>query len=355
VLQPLHCTEICPSTGRGRERASASTASRSARVSRRHGWTLRFAWARRHVPTISPATSTAPRPDSGGPQLGALRYVGDEELAPRSPVEEVCVAARQQAGGCRRSRRLAELRLVAGEDPAAADRRLHRRERLAQGSERRAGLAGSDPRPGAEPLRCRRPENVQVPAGELAARLLRLDLGPRHCPDRRCPRAVPAKQDGPRRRRVLDRVADAECLLQVVVLQPPPGEIGVHACRHVLGSLAAARSVGKSAQREDRAIAGRHDVHAVARPPELDERRILPARRMRALHARVDREESRSRNAVRQPGPARLPQRARPGREPLVERPGTPPEGEDLGARELERRLRHRRETIRRDRSRIAA
>jgi Glycosyltransferase family 87 len=46
--------------GSGSDFASASTASRSARVSRRHGWMLRSFRARRQVPTISPATSTAP-------------------------------------------------------------------------------------------------------------------------------------------------------------------------------------------------------------------------------------------------------------------------------------------------------
>ena len=178
--------------------------------------------------------------------------------------------------------------------------------------------------------------------GQLAACLGRLDLGRRHRPDVRCPRAVPAQQQGAGRRRVLDRVADPECLLHVVVLQPTSGEVGVHACGHVLGSRTPTGVVGEPAEREDRTVARRHDVHAVARPPDLDERRILPAPWLRPLHPRVDREERRPRHAVRQSRPGRAPQGARTPREPLVERAGAPPEGEDLGARELERRRRHR-------------
>jgi hypothetical protein len=54
----------------------------------------------------------------------------------------------------------------------------------------------------------------------------------------------------------------------------------------------------------------------------------------------VDGEESRPRDAVRQAGPGRASERARAAREPLVERAGAPPEGEDLGAREFEHALR---------------
>src|SRR5204863_7317488 len=67
-------------------------------------------------------------PHAGGPELGALCCVGNEQLATRVPMKEVGIAARQQACG-RRHGRLAEALLVAGEDPGVADRSPHSGER----------------------------------------------------------------------------------------------------------------------------------------------------------------------------------------------------------------------------------
>ena len=57
----VHRTTIrLSSPGNGKDSASLSTASRAARERRRHGWTVTVASARRHVPTTSPSTRTAP-------------------------------------------------------------------------------------------------------------------------------------------------------------------------------------------------------------------------------------------------------------------------------------------------------
>ena len=82
--------------------------------------------------------------------------------------------------------------------------------RTSVSDERRASnaawrLGASDTSPGAERLGCRRAEDVDVAAGELAPRLVRLDSS---AAPSRSPRPPPsAQQQGPGRRRVLDRVA----------------------------------------------------------------------------------------------------------------------------------------------------
>src|SRR6185437_4269324 len=121
----------------------------------------------------------------------------------------------------------------------------------------------------------------------------------------------------------------------------PPAEEAMNPRSHLLRPLPAAAAVGQPREREDGVVASRHDEHAEARPPDLDERRILPGRRARALDAGMDGKDGRPRHAVLQPRPRRLPQGPRTAREPFVERADAPPEGEDLGAGELERRPWH--------------
>ena len=97
AVELSHWTATGPSMpGSGNDCASASTASRSARVSRRHGWTLRSACARRHVPTISAGDEQAPA-RRGKSTAGSVPGVGDEQLATGAPVEVVRIAARQEA------------------------------------------------------------------------------------------------------------------------------------------------------------------------------------------------------------------------------------------------------------------
>ena len=100
---------------------------------------------------------------------------------------------------------------------------------------------------------------------------------------------------------------------------------------------------------EDREVAPRNDVRAESRPPQLDERGVLPRGRTRDLHASMDRERRRAGHAVLQAGPCRLPERFRAGQQPLVERLDIPSVGEDLRPREIEATLRHVRGCSHRD------
>ncbi len=96
-------------------------------------------------------------------------------------------------------------------------------------------------------------------------------------------------------------------------------------------------SSGSLPERERREVDGGDDVHLVPRPPQLDERRVLPARGSGALDPRVDREQRGPRHAVLQARPGRLPQGAGPGWEPLVERTHPAAVGQDLVPCEAER------------------
>src|SRR4029079_10753543 len=80
------------------------------------------------------------------------------------------------------------------------------------------------------------------------------------------------------------------------------------------------------------------DVGAEPRPPDLDERRILPRPGLRPVDPGMDRDEGRPRHAVRKAAPRRAPQRFRAGRQPPVERPGCAAVAEDLLPRQLDRR-----------------
>lgn len=83
--------------GSGNETASASTALRSRGERARQGLIESLAWARRHTPTTSPATRTAPGQTRGRPERAASACVGHEELAVAALEEEPGVAAREEA------------------------------------------------------------------------------------------------------------------------------------------------------------------------------------------------------------------------------------------------------------------
>ena len=86
-----------------------------------------------------------------------------------------------------------------------------------------------------------------------------------------------------------------------------------------LGPQAALDVVGMPPQREQREVTLWNDVGAVARPPELGERRIIPRRRLDPVDARVQREQCRPRHAVLQARPRSAPQRLRALRHSLLE------------------------------------
>src|SRR6476659_413246 len=68
---------------------------------------------------------------------------------------------------------------------------------------------------------------------------------------------------------------------------------------------------------------------------------MFPRTRLGALDACMDREDCGARHAVLETGPGGLPQGVGAGRKALVQRPDSPSVGEDLLAREFERRPRH--------------
>ena len=115
----------------------------------------------------------------------------------------------------------------------------------------------------------------------------------------------------------------------------------MQASGQVLGDLPGTGIVRQPPEREDREIARRDDVRVVTRPPQLDERWVVPRGRLGPLDTRMDREERSSGHAVLQAGPRRTPERASSAWEPLVERADVPSEREDLRPREVEPRRRH--------------
>ncbi len=134
-------------------------------------------------------------PHARCPELGTSGRIAHEELAVGALEEEVGVAARQEPRGCRLSVDWrAECLLVLGQDPPLAARRVHGRQRSRERLERGPAPRGLDPRPLCERLRCRRSEHMEVPARELESGVDRIDLWPRHRPDRRLPRAVPTHE-----------------------------------------------------------------------------------------------------------------------------------------------------------------
>ena len=198
-----------------------------------------------------------------------------------------------------------------------------------------AAAPSRDPCPLAEAVSGGRPEDVEVASSELAARLGRVDLGSGDGPDGRRSRAIPADGDGARRRGVPERVrVDAERAPDLAIRHARAVELGVQLRGDALGPQTALGVVGIPPQREQREVGLGNDVGAVARPPELDERGILPCRRLNAGDPRVQREQRRPRHAVLQAGPRRPPQRHRPRRHSLVERTDPTSESQNLLPRE---------------------
>ena len=172
---------------------------------------------------------------------------------------------------------------------------------------------------------------MQVPAGELEPSFVRVGSRRRHRPHGGLARAVPEDHDRAGRGCVAQRVGvNAEGAPHLAVGRPRAGELGVQPGGQVLGSPPPLRIVGESPQREHRKVAGRDDVCAVARPPDLDVRGIAPAGRVRAFDPGMHRQQRGARHAVLEARPGRLSERVASGWKPLVERADAPPEAEDL-------------------------
>ena len=274
-------------------------------------------------------------PHAGRPEPLPLIRPWDEKLPLSSVEQEVGVAARQQARG--RGSRLggANGRLVVCEQPLVAERRSDRQKRRFERGERGGPCARARSLPTG---RSRQRWSARRCGGGVAR-----DRGRRRPgrppgldrPDGRRSCALPADGDGARRRGVPEHVRiDAERAPDLAVRHARSVELGVQLLGDPVGPQAALGAVGIPPQREQREVTLGDDVRAVAGPPQLGERRILPRRRLDPLDARVQREQRRSRHAVLQAGPRRPPQRLRARRHSLVERTDPSSESQNLLPRE---------------------
>ena len=175
--------------------------------------------------------------------------------------------------------------------------------------------------------------------GELPARVGGVDVGFGNRPDRRRPRALPPDRHRAGRRGVPDRVSDAEGPCGLAVGHARAAEDEAQPLGRVLGARAALCVLGQPPEREQREVAFRDDVCAVAGAPELREGGVLPGRRPHSLDPRVEREQRGPRHAVLQPGPRRPPQRRGALGHPLVEAADRAPVGQDLPSVEPESRV----------------
>ena len=157
--------------GSGKDAASASTASRSSRDSRRQVSIVTLPCARRHVPTISPSTRTAP---------GQTR---DVQSAPR---RSASTTSSSRSSPCRRKKASplgrrrggwhwpgngAERCLVPSEDPRIPNRSSHRGQRPAKRIERGDAQPRSDPCPDCERFGGAGTEDMQIATCQLEASL----------------------------------------------------------------------------------------------------------------------------------------------------------------------------------------
>ena len=282
--------------------------------------------ARRHVPRISPATRRAPG-HTRGVQSAPRRSASGTSSARSSPWsrKKASPLGSNLAGatGPGSARKIGSSRVRIHASPrgvrTAVSDLLKRPERPSTRPER-------DPRPAGKRRGRGGPEDTEVPAGELAPSIERVDVRPRDGPDRRQSRALPADHDRARRRAVSQRVGvDADRAPRLAVGHPGPGEVGVQSGGHVLGALPALRIVRQPPEREHGEIALRDHVDLVPRAPELDERRVGPAHGRGPLDPRVNRQERGPRHAVLQARPRRKSQlsaargeAARRARRPVV-------------------------------------
>jgi len=268
---------------------------------------------------------------------------GDQELPVGSLQERVGVAAGEQPRGRLGSPGGAERGLVVVEDPRFAGGRLHARQRRAERVERRAaGGRRADPGPLREGRGRRRPEHVQVAAGELESRLAGVDVRPRHGPHGWLSGTVPADEHRPGRRGVPEAVRrHAQPAPGFAVRHPAAVQEGIEPAGEIVGAATAQVVVGEATEGEDGQVLRGDDVRAEPRTPELGERRIRPGVRCRPVDAGVDREDGGPRHTVLQARPGGAPERRGARRQPLVQRPDAPSVPEDLFTGELEPGNRH--------------
>ena len=227
-----------PTSGSGSDSASATTASRCARESRRQVWIVTVFPARRHVPTMFPSDEQRARPDARRPQLATLAGVRHEERAVLARDARGC-RRRRSAGAGRRPQAPEVSRMVGSSRAriqASPDGVTHRDQLGAEIVERPHGLSGADRPPLARtPCGVGRTEDVQVAARQLTGRLFALDLRRRHGPDGGPPCALPADRERAGQRGVAKVVpVRPERPPGVVVPHSLPAEDDVHASGQIV-------------------------------------------------------------------------------------------------------------------------
>ena len=114
-------------------------------------------------------------------------------------------------------------------------------------------------------------------------------------------------------------------------------EVLGEARRQLLRPPTEATPLRQPAKREGRVLPRRDDIRGVARPPDLDERRVLPGIGRSPPDPGMEGVKRRPRDAVLQAYPSRASKRIRPVRQALLEPVGRSPVGQDLRTAERER------------------
>ena len=229
-----------------------------------------FACARRHVPTSSPPTSTAPGQTRGVQSVAAtLRRRARAARGPRpSRSEKASPLGRSRAaapggGGLAVSSGSSAARIHAS--PIGVRTGGQRRAR-ARRRPRRRGPAGSPPSPpkaagvvGPNTCRYRRASS---------RRASRDRRGWRDRPDRGLPGAVPAHEDPAGQRGIAERVGrNAERASRLAVGHPAAGEEGIQAIGRLLGRRRRSPSSGSLPERERRRDRAAATTNALKRGP----------------------------------------------------------------------------------------
>ncbi len=153
--------------------------------------------------------------------------------------------------------------------------------------------------PRSERRRRRRAEDPKVPAGQFETCLLGFHAWRWRGPDHRLTRTIPAQQNRACRSSIAETIVrhahGAGCMCEGHLLT-------VQNCMHpfsrLLRSHVALGVLWQTPQGKDRKISGRHDINVEARPPELHERRMLPAAGADSLDSRMHRQHCRTRHRI---------------------------------------------------------
>ena len=290
--QPSHRAAAVPTAtpGSGSEATSASTAFRSARDNRHQVAKDTAAPARPPRADDGTVDQQGPWPHPRGPEQVAVRAVLDQQGTFVETLEqEIDVAAREKPRRGGSVRQAAEQGLVGCRtNPSPFGARTgtsERRSSLKVVAAARGGTPAQAAKASGVPGRRRAGSGTQ-----LEPRIARIGRWRWHHPQCRLRGAVPPHPHAAGQGGVAQPVGRlAKRARHLAVDHPRVAQHPRHAVGQVLGQAPRRAAVGQAAEREDRRIALVDDVGAVARAPQLHERRRLPARRRRSRHARMQR------------------------------------------------------------------